>query len=114
MKKNTDMRILKPLPDGQEDTPMPLKWLNKFIEQQDGRCIRCNELFEHCGGSEEHSVLIPRLSSISYTIGVVCAACLDGINQELSDFCILNELKVDSVKAVTFKHQNKSTKGSQT
>ena len=21
--------------DGQEDAPMPLKWLNKFIEQQD-------------------------------------------------------------------------------
>ena len=67
---------------------MPLKWLKKFIEEQDGRCIRCNELFEHCGGSKEHAVLIPSLFSIKYTIGVVCAACLDEIDQVVSDFCI--------------------------
>jgi hypothetical protein len=73
------------------------------IEEQDGCCIRCNELFEHCGGSEEHSVVIPCLSSIKYTTGVVCTACVDGINQELSNFCILSELGEGAVKAVLFK-----------
>jgi hypothetical protein len=55
--------------------PLPLKAVNELLEQQEGRCIRCGALFEHCGGTLAHEIVIPCTSCWQKMDGLICEAC---------------------------------------
>jgi hypothetical protein len=49
--------------------------VNKLLEQQQGRCIWCGSLFEHCGGTEAHEVAIPCMICFRKMDGLLCEEC---------------------------------------
>jgi hypothetical protein len=55
--------------------PIFLEMVNELLGQQEGRCIRCGALFEHCGGTLAHEIMIPCTSCWQKMDGLICETC---------------------------------------
>jgi hypothetical protein len=60
--------------------PISLEKVNELLGQQEGRCIRCGALFEHCGGTLAHEIMIPCTSCWQKMDGLICEACASKSN----------------------------------
>jgi hypothetical protein len=60
--------------------PLSLEEVNELLEQQEGRCIWCGALFEHCGGTLAHEIMIPCTSCWQKMDGLICETCASKSN----------------------------------